>query len=299
MNWQHLIYFRKVVENDSFSKTAEQLFITPSALSKAIHSLESEVGVELFEKKGRVSVLTRYGHEFYPYVCKAIDSVEEGLSAIDQELKEKKGHVRIGGVFSQCTTYLPPLMKDFNEIYRNISFSISYELSGTVLKQVLDGDLDLGLTGDFDFSDRRYQDIEAQLLSQEELVIIVPEDHPLAGEEYIDFSKLGDYQFIFWKNVNSGLNKFTADLCKQHGLDSSHSYEAYDDPTMIAFVENGMGIGLIPDIYYLENSKVRKLKFPVDPPSRSLYLVWKKKGSLSAPAKLFRDYVLDGIPQEA
>lgn len=55
MNWQHLVYFRKIVEKKNFSKAADSLYIAPSTLSKAIRSLEEEIGFPLFEKQGRNS----------------------------------------------------------------------------------------------------------------------------------------------------------------------------------------------------------------------------------------------------
>ena len=99
MNLQHLTYFNKIAECGVLSKAAEELFITPSALSRAITSLEEEVGVTLFDKKGRNIVLNRYGKVFYEYVKKAIVEIDAGLNSIQSMANISTGSVRVSSIF--------------------------------------------------------------------------------------------------------------------------------------------------------------------------------------------------------
>lgn len=113
MNLQHLTYFNKIVECGILSKAAEELFITPSALSRAIASLEEEVGVALFDKKGRNIILNRYGKVFYAYVKRAIMEINEGLNATQSMANILTGSIRVSSIFSVGTNFIPDLLTEF------------------------------------------------------------------------------------------------------------------------------------------------------------------------------------------
>ena len=102
MNWQHLTYFQTVADTQNFSRAAEQLFLTPSALSKSIRSLEAELGFPLFEKRGRNSVLTEYGKTFLNYVVQASSSIENGLRAVQEQMDVSTGKIRVSGIYTMC-----------------------------------------------------------------------------------------------------------------------------------------------------------------------------------------------------
>ena len=115
MNWQHLIYFKKVAECEHLTRASEELFISPSALSKAIANLEEELGIVLFEKSGRNIQLNRYGKMFYNYVVKATDEIEEGIHFIQRAANVCTGDIRVSTIFSVGTNYLPELLSRFNK----------------------------------------------------------------------------------------------------------------------------------------------------------------------------------------
>lgn len=296
MNWQHLLYFKEIVESKSFSKAADALFITPSALSKAIRSLENEIGVPLFEKQGRSSVLTKYGKEFYPKVCVALETINDGLIQIKNEISEQDGHVNISGIYTVCSDYLSAMFKQFNEIYPNITFTISYDMSGIILEQILNGEIDLGFCGDFNINDEKFKEIEFQIIKKEELMIVVPTDHPLAGKKYVDAKDLKHEKFIMWKNAKTGLGGILLDFCNANNIDPQISYEVYSDHTILQMVSNGLGIALMPNDSYLMRADVSVLKLKENAPYRTIHMVWKKNHYLSPAAILFKDYILDSIP---
>lgn len=82
MNFQSLVYFKTVAELQHYTKAASTLFITQPALSKAIHNLEVELGVTLFQKEGRNVTLTPSGAVFYEYVKRAVDEINNGMKAV-------------------------------------------------------------------------------------------------------------------------------------------------------------------------------------------------------------------------
>lgn len=294
MNWQHLVYFLEIVDKKNFGKAADSLYITPSALSKAIRALEEEAGFPLFEKQGRNSILTRYGEEFYPYVRDSLSTLDEGLHKIQERLGVLNGHVKISGVYTQCAEYIPEKLKQFKKQYPNITFEISYHVSGLILDYLLNGKIDLGFCGDFDMNRPEYKEVAHRVLKEEELVIIVPKNHPLARERYVDFSRLKEDTFISYRNNNAGLNELLMNICRVNGFDPHIGYEVFDDYAVVQMVATGLGVGLIPDNTYLLNSNISVLRFKENPPQRTLYMVWKKEGYyLSPAAAAFKRFIED------
>ena len=105
MNLSQLYYFRKLAELEHYTKAAKELYITQPSLSDAIASLEDELGIPLFKKEGRNIKLTKYGKEFYYYVCASLNELETGIALA----KEKSGALG-GSVDLGC---LPTILGDF------------------------------------------------------------------------------------------------------------------------------------------------------------------------------------------
>jgi len=297
MNWQHLVYFKVTAETQNFSRASEQLYITPSALSKAINSLEQELNFPLFEKAGRNSILTDYGRTFKTYVDQALDCIDQGLAKVQEQLDICGGKVNICGIYTMCGDYLPPRIKQFLEIYPQVTFSMVYQITLTVLESILSGTADLGFCGDFDPDDKRFAEIERVEIKTEELVIITPPDHPLASDTFVDLDKLREERFITYRNVNSGIHQIFTRLCECNNIHPHIAFEAPDDHTIIGLVAAGLGISLLANNPSLKTDNVHVLKFTREEALyRKQYMIWRKGHYLSSAVRAFRDYILDEIP---
>lgn len=114
MNLQQLYYFRKLAEVQHYTKAAKALYITQPSLSDSIASLEHELSVSLFQKKGRGVQLTKYGQEFYEYVNQALGILEHGIAIMKEKSDLVTGTIDVGciptywGIFFRmrwiCTT---------------------------------------------------------------------------------------------------------------------------------------------------------------------------------------------------
>lgn len=105
MNLQQLYYFRKLAEVQHYTKAAKALYITQPSLSDSIASLEHELSVSLFQKKGRGVQLTKYGQEFYEYVNQALGILEHGIAIMKEKSDLVTGTIDVG-----C---IPTLLGDF------------------------------------------------------------------------------------------------------------------------------------------------------------------------------------------
>ncbi|MEG1731490.1 MAG: LysR family transcriptional regulator, partial [Oscillospiraceae bacterium] len=93
MNLSQLYYFRKLAELQHYTQAAQELYITQPSLSGAISSLENELGILLFEKRGRNVWLTKYGKEFYEYVCSALQLLDEGIGVAKEHAGTLNGTI--------------------------------------------------------------------------------------------------------------------------------------------------------------------------------------------------------------
>lgn len=91
MNLSQLYYFSKLADLQHYTRAAKELFITQPTLSGSISSLENELGVALFQKKGRNVELTKYGAEFLEYVNAALEQLDKGVAVMKSYSGESDG----------------------------------------------------------------------------------------------------------------------------------------------------------------------------------------------------------------
>ena len=293
MNWDHLTYFRKAVEVQNLTLAAKSLYISPAALSKAISSLEAEIGFPLFKKQGRNSVLTEYGIIFYDHVVTALDEVDKGLQSVYSRVGLVKGHVRISGNWTMCNGFLPEQIKAFRKLHPEVSYFTKYQITSQVIRSVITRVSDLGLCGDFDVDEDDHSELERRLLYKEDLAMIVPNDHWMAKIEFVNFNDLRDEDFVSFRAVNSGgVFEALQKLCLQHEFQPRIVFEANDDPTVVSFVATGLGIAMVPYSKYLPLKDVVVVPFKENSPVRHQYIIWRKNDYLAPVAKAFRDFII-------
>lgn len=297
MNWQHLTYFLKIAELQNFGKAAEILYLTPSALSKAMRGLEDTLGFPLFERKGRKSILTPYGENFYKYVSSASDCITDGIQSINETLGTSYGRVVISGTFTTSATFLPERIKIFKEKYPDIVFFIESNITNKILDALLTGEIDLGFCSDYEKDIERFHELERVLIKIEEVVLIVPKNHLLSSEKYVDFKKLGDEKFVSFRSVNAGTSYILWNLCSKAGITPQIAFQVPDEYSIIGLVAVGLGIALIPDNPSLNLDNVSVLRFKDDIPVRRQYMVWKKNRFMPPVVKAFRDFIISSIDE--
>ena len=144
MNLPQLYYFRKLAEVQHYTEAAKALYITQPSLSDSIASLEKELGVSLFQKKGRNIQLTKYGEEFYQYVSESLSILEHGISLI----KEKSGHISgsidIGCIPTLLGDFLPEALDLYQEKNPLATLNIYHGMSIEVAQGVSCGKYDIG-----------------------------------------------------------------------------------------------------------------------------------------------------------
>ena len=288
MNLYHLRYFVTLAHLEHYTKAAKQLSITQPSLSHAIASLEEELNVRLFEKDGRNVVLTRWGKIF-------LEDVEDILAHLDSSVANLKmtgsgnGVIDIGCIRILGAGYVPSLMRDF--IKANPDKNIRYRLHGV---GGLSAEIIEGLKNrqyDVAFCSKYKDDpmIDFFKIASQDLVLVVPLDHPLAAYNTVRLHDTLSYQHIFF-NQRSGLRDIIDKLFIKAGGFPEYVMEIEEDMVIAGLVAKGFGIAVVPDMHVLQEMPLKSLRI-IDPvPERNFYMA-SLKGIYYAPlVTTFKDF---------
>lgn len=279
MNIQKYMAFVKTVELGSFTKAAEVLNYSQSGISRMINDLEKEWNITLLERNRAGLRLTSDGLNIFPLAKKLYEEYE----AVQQRLEElsgiQTGVIRIGTFSSVATHWLPPLMSDFQKDYPNIAFELLLGDYDEIEKWIISGRVDFGF-----LRLPTLPDLQVQYIEQDELKVILPENHPLTNLSQISLQDLSDLPFILLeKDGNSDITR----LLDKMNSSLNVQFTTWDDYAIMAMVEKGLGISILPSLI-LERIPYNLVIKDLDVPAfRKIGLAYKEKRMLSLASKKF------------
>ncbi|WP_161793312.1 LysR family transcriptional regulator [Cohnella kolymensis] len=177
MNLDQLEAFSVIVREKSFSKAAEMMHLTQSALSIRISKLEAEIETDLFIRDGRTIRLSKYGELYLPFVQRILALTQESKMMLHQAMNEEKLHLHIGTTSRIATYLLPSLLEQFQNVMPQVDISIQTGLSEEVLEMLHDYTIHIALINDPP-EDERWDKL---LLFRDRILLISSPDHPLYG----------------------------------------------------------------------------------------------------------------------
>jgi DNA-binding transcriptional LysR family regulator len=243
MNYQHLQYFKEVARGKSYQAAADKLFVTQPTLSRAISGLEKELDVDLFEKVGRNAKLTPYGIAFLAHVESALEALDQGIVET-QDMKENVSKtLSIASIYGYSYYYLPTIVKEFVAIYPDVKFQLTQMPTQLVLDQVSLGNVDLGIHLESDCMQEK-TDLEYYLIQDIDIVIVVPEKHPLAERKSCLLSEIAAGPLISF-NSTSGLLYKTIKMFQEVGLRYTSNLIVGGDQSLLNLVRGNMGAACV------------------------------------------------------
>ena len=177
MELRHLRYFLAVADDAHFRRAAERLDVSQPTLSLAVQDLEKELGAALFDRVGRRVRLTQAGEAFRDHARRALAVLDEGRTALAELDGLVRGKLTVGVVQTVNAYLLPPVVARFARDHPGVRLRVDELAAGGVEDGVLAGTLDLGVS----FPPPARKGIESERLFDEELVLVVPPGHRLAG----------------------------------------------------------------------------------------------------------------------
>jgi len=202
-----------VIDRGSFSAAAESLGISQPAVSAQIRSLEDRLGERLLDRNGRGVAVTEAGRVVEDYARRMI-ALEADLERELDEVGERiGGRLELGSSTGPGEVLLPPLLADFRAEHPDVLVSMVVSDTRTICEHVLAGDLELGIVG----SDRAHRGLEFIPFLRDELVVIVPPGHELAGRERIGVAELVAFPLIVQQH-GSGVRDVLEEAMRAAGL---------------------------------------------------------------------------------
>lgn len=287
MNLQQLYYFRKLAEVQHYTEAAKALYITQPSLSDSIASLEHELSVSLFQKKGRGVQLTKYGQEFYEYVNQALGILEHGIAAVREKSDSVTGTIDIGCIPTLLGDFLPNALDLYQEKCPQVSFNIFHEKSIPVAEGVSAGTYDIGLCSMVENKD----DLVFVPITYQELVVIVRNDHPLAVHDSIELTALKGYMLSTYRDTIP-IGKTIRKILKEKGMEAVYSYD--DEISIAGRITHSSKTAIVADTPFLKQfdnlKKIHLTDVPKD--TRMLYLVYSKKNFITAAVEAFANFMV-------
>ena len=246
MELRHLRYFIAVAEELSFSRAAEQLRITQPPLTQQIQALEAELGVKLFDRKTRPLQLTLAGQSFLDEARSILAQLEQGIGKTQRIHKGELGYLTIGFTSSIANSALPTILRTFRQHYPEVKLIFQEENSAFQLQRLRDRQTDIIFTYQYQELTEA-NDLEMVPLMEEELVVVLPETHPLTNQSKISLSDLAEEEFIMpLQEIVFGLPEKIYHMCAQAGFVPKVAQEVVFMVTILGLVAAEMGICILP-----------------------------------------------------
>ncbi|OPX97956.1 MAG: HTH-type transcriptional activator CmpR [Syntrophorhabdus sp. PtaB.Bin006] len=240
MDLRRLETFVKIAELKSFTKAAQELYLTQPTVSKQVVDLERYFGVRLIDRTKRNVALTRAGEILAGYGKDFLALRKEMIDAMEAFKGLKKGLVAVGASNIPGVYILPQALKTFRERYDGIQIKLIVSDSKDIMDKMEQGEIDVGFVG----AKNETKKLEYKRLIDDTLVIIAPPDYP----DSITPHSLKDYPFIMREQGSGTRNSFQSAL-KKMGMnlvaDLRIVAELTDTEAIKEAVKNGMGISCI------------------------------------------------------
>lgn len=240
MTWTQLKTFRVVALRQSFTRAAEELHMSQPAVSAQIQVLEKYCGVKLFARLGKKVALTEAGEILFSYAERILNLTDEAKQAIDELKGLKRGRLRIGASFLVGVYIMPQILGRFKTRYPDVEVSLQMRQAQAVVKMVLSNAVDLGVVGAA-VEDPR---LVVKPLLSDELLAIVPADHPWAGRKAVRPEELKQQPFIL-SEQGSATRKIVEEQLGQVGVNPEVAMELGNIEAVKKAVEAGLGISIM------------------------------------------------------
>jgi DNA-binding transcriptional LysR family regulator len=276
--------FLAVARERRFSRAADKLFRTQSAVSQTIRKLEDELGEPLFDRSSREGVLTDAGKVLYEYAEKLINLRGEAAESLSELRELQKGKLVIAA--NEFTVlYLLPVLAEFRRVHSMIKITVERALGSHIPDDVLRHGAEFGVLS----YEPQEENLHSVVVYLDELVFVVPPRHPLATAGQVSIRQMGAESFVA-HIVSSPYREKVIQLFKTHKTPLHMDLELPTLQAIKQFVAMGNGVALVPEISVeTEIARGELVRIPVKELQlkRKLRLIYRKGANLSHAGRAF------------
>jgi len=242
MNLTQLRFVREAVrKNFNLTEVANTLYISQPGVSKQIKELEDELGVEIFERRGkRLTGLTDPGRQLVPVIERVLTDIRNLKQIAEQFSKQDHGQLSIATTHTQARYALPAVVRSFKERYPKVHLALHQASPQQIAEMVARGEVDIGMSTE---ALDRHPDVVTLPAYSWEHCVVVPEDHPLANVATLTLDAIAEYPIVTYERGFTGRSKIDEAFAAA-GLEIDVVLTAIDADVIKAYVEAGFGIGI-------------------------------------------------------
>jgi LysR family transcriptional regulator, transcription activator of glutamate synthase operon len=289
MEIRQMRYFMEVAKREHVTEAAKALHVAQSSVSRQLINLESELGVDLFVHEGRRVRLTPIGRIFLERVEQAMNMIHEAERGVKEYLEPEKGTVRIAFPISMAAHVLPTAIFAFRQQYPEAKFQMRQGLYQDLIDGVISGDFNLALIAPVPEEETR---IKGKVLFTENIVALLPAQHPLANRPALQLQELKDVPMVTLPE-GTIFRKLVLRACLKLGFAPVIAFEGDDIDALKGLVSAGLGYALMPEVTLMDSLPRATVKVPVVNPgvTRTIGVICPAQRKLLPTEELFYHFL--------
>jgi LysR family hydrogen peroxide-inducible transcriptional activator len=261
MEIHQLRYFVAVANEGSFSRAAAKVRVAQPSLSQQIRKLEAEVGQPLFDRLPRSVVLTEAGRCFIEYARQILASIGDARRCVDELKGKVAGKVAVGAIPTIAPFVLPELVVTFQKHYPDVTLEIVEDVTDAITRRIEAGELDVALAS----TCRPSPTLQRDSLGTEPLLALVPEEHPLAKKDLVEFDDLKSQRFLLLHEMHC-LSQQVNHLLESRRLRPEIALAGSQLSTIANMVAASIGVSIVPQMMMRHHATPGCVSLPFGPP---------------------------------
>ncbi len=284
---RQLQYFVAVAEQGSVTRAAQNLSISQSSVTEALKELESDLGVELFERHPRGLSITHNGHQFLRHATKILATVSDARTSFSGKQSEPGGTLNIGVTSLVAGYVLSDLLARYRRACPDVEVSAIEDNGGYLEHLLVGGELDVAVMVISNLRDRMA--LQAEILETSPYRLWLPMGHPLVSADIISVADITREPLIML--TIDEIEENTGQLLTTLGARPHVAFRTRSVEAVRSLVATGAGVALLPDLVYrpwsLEGDRIESRDVSGSLPVVQVGIVWRKGSSLPQAARDF------------
>lgn len=231
-----------IAEANSMTGGAASSFISLSAASTRVKNLEESIGVRLLYRASQGVTLTPPGQAFVTHARMVLSQIEQLRGDMQEYVDGVKGHVRIYANTTSLSEYLPRVLRHFLRHNPDVNIDLRERLSHDIVRAVTEGQTDIGIVA----GQVRTENLQTLPYRQDRLVLVVPEGHPLAEQDQVEFAATLEYNQIGLHEA-SAIHAFLHQACERLHQPFKRRIQVGNFETACRMIESDVGVGVLPE----------------------------------------------------
>ncbi len=284
LNLHLLEQFVALARTKNFTRAADELHLSQPALSRAIQKLEDQLGAPLFERKPREVVLTDLGELLLERAKEILQLMEDTISELSEA--GRRGRIRLGAIPTIAPYFLPGLLHAFAKKHPDVLVVVQEDTTENLVRRCSHGEIDLAILAQPVIA----RHLEVEPLFEEELLLVVPVDHPLASVRSVKIEALEGFPFVTLNEAHC-LSENIASFCRKQSVQPVTVERTSQLATVQELVALDHGISIVPEMARKIDSSDRRIyrSFAGEKPTRTLAMVWNASRFQSKSVKLLME----------